>query len=119
MHPYIELKSFGVSPYPPLSPVLNKSPLASPVGRVHPPKPVTAHSIDNILNRQEKKSPPPRSPSPEAPVSPVRHHPYLIPGRGFEFRPALPVYWPGYMHTSWRDRYTGTTRTNIYTNTKS
>lgn len=102
MHPYIELKSFGISPY---SPVLNtsKSPLASPIARVHAIKPIIPHSIDNILGGSGKKSPP-RSPSPDLPA---RHRPYYIPSRGFEYRPALPVYWSGLVHPSWRDRFTG------------
>ncbi|KAK3705668.1 hypothetical protein QZH41_009507 [Actinostola sp. cb2023] len=103
VHPYIELKSFGISPYPSLSPIMpaTKGPMASPIPRVHAVKPALPHSIDNILNRAEQNSPP-SSPSPPE----VRHRPYCIPSRGFEYRPAMPVYWPSFVHPSWRERYT-------------
>ncbi|XP_031558185.1 homeobox protein Nkx-6.1-like [Actinia tenebrosa] len=104
VHPYVDLKPFGISAYPPYSTAAvsaAKSPTA-PL-RVPAVKPSIPHSIDSILSRAEEKSPSP-SPSPSPPA--VRIRPFCVPGRNFEYGPSMPLYWPGLVHPSWRERFT-------------
>lgn len=107
LHPYMDLKPFGISAaYTPLSTAavsVAKSP-GVPL-RVPAVKPSIPHSIDSILSRADEKSPSP-SPSPSPPA--VRIRPFCVPGRSFEYGPSMPLYWPGLVHPPWRERFTGT-----------
>jgi len=100
IHPYIELKPYGIASYSTLPQVVG-GPKGSQAPRASL-KPSIPHSIDNILSRNDNKTPP-SSPTPQE----VRRGPYCIPGRGYtEYRASMPVYWPGYVHPPWRERFT-------------